>query len=172
MLRLFTLVVTLVTCVLFSQAPEFQQQYRQRLGGALDELTREVQRFADDAVAKGLTLEKALAQLHANTDDLARRRADAMIDTMARKTRLERQRAVFDSSNVITRLASLASDLDPTLASGTWSTFKPAMPTTLDGAAAALFGAAVGLLLMAGATAGVRSVKRRFGGGRAGHARA
>ena len=36
-----------------SQAPEFGQQYRQRLGGAIDELNRVVARFDEDARRPG-----------------------------------------------------------------------------------------------------------------------
>ena len=53
------LIVGVVFGGAFSQAPEFAQQYRQRLGGALDELTAIVQRFDQDAARAGLDRRRA-----------------------------------------------------------------------------------------------------------------
>ena len=47
--RAVALGVGVLCGALASQAPEFAQQYRQRLGGALDELTAIVAQFDDDA---------------------------------------------------------------------------------------------------------------------------
>jgi hypothetical protein len=157
--RLLTLIVALVFGGLFSQGPEFQQQYRQRLGGALDELNREIARFDADAQAVGVTPEAALTRLAANADELARRRADAEMDALARRDRLVRQSALFESEGVIGRLTTLATDYDPQLALGTWRAFRPAMPTTLDGAAATMFGAGIGLFLVIMATLTARGVR-------------
>ena len=159
--RLITLVFALLSAALFSQAPEFQQQYRQRLGGELDALTREVTRFGAEAAALGLSLSAAVDRLLHNGDELARGRGRAMAEMITRQDRLERQRRSFEADGVIGRLSALAADLDPELAAGTWRSFRPAVPTTLDGLAAALFGAGVGLFGVAGATllwrlAGVR----------------
>lgn len=41
--------VSLVFAGLFSQAPEFSQQYYQRIGGAIDELQRGRQQFDENA---------------------------------------------------------------------------------------------------------------------------
>jgi hypothetical protein len=60
-----------------SQGPEFAQQYRQRLGGAIDELRRVVARFESDARAVGETRDGALRRLGANADELARRQGEA-----------------------------------------------------------------------------------------------
>jgi hypothetical protein len=133
---------------LFSQAPEFQQQYRQRLGGALDEVRREIDRFDLDARAVGVTPDVAIERLRTNPDEIARRRAAAELDLIARGARLTRQQRVFETESVIGRLTTLAADYDPDLAVGTWKAFRPAVPTTLDGAAAALFGTGIGLFLV------------------------
>ena len=52
-----------------SQGPEFSQQYRQRLGGGIDELRQVVGRFDADARAHGETRRCAIARLRANPDD-------------------------------------------------------------------------------------------------------
>ena len=147
--RLITLLVAIVMGCLFSQAPEFQQQYRQRLGGALDEVTREVERFAEDARTSGLSAGEAITRLKANADDVARKRGIAAEDTIARKERLERQQQIFADASIVGRLTALVVDYDPMLAAGTWASFRPAVPTTLDGLAAGLFGAGIGLFAVA-----------------------
>src|SRR4051812_31978800 len=60
-----------------SRGPEFAQQYRQRLGGAVDELRRVVERFDADAQGAGHTREGAITQLQGNPDRLASAQADA-----------------------------------------------------------------------------------------------
>ncbi len=160
--RLITLFVALIFGGLFSQAPEFQQQYRQRLGGALDEIQRAIQRFDDDARAVGVTPEAAVERLAGNSDELARRRATAELDTLARRDRLLRQQKVFETESVIGRLTVLAVDYVPQLVAGTWSAFRPAVPTTLDGAAAGLFGAGIGLFLVVLTTLTSRGIRSRL----------
>ena len=147
--RLLTILIAGLFAALFSQAPEFQQQYRQRLGGELDALQREVARFGEDAAKEGVSIEAAIARLRQNADELARGRGRAMADMITRKAGLERQAAAFESDGVIGRLTSLISDLDPALARGTWASFRPAVPSTLDGLAAALFGGGIGLFAVA-----------------------
>ena len=48
---------------LFSQAPEFAQQYRQRIGGAVDELRIVVADFDRDAATSQMTRDEALDEL-------------------------------------------------------------------------------------------------------------
>lgn len=43
--RMLTMAMALLGGVFFSQAPEFAQQYRQRIGGALDELKIMISEF-------------------------------------------------------------------------------------------------------------------------------
>ena len=51
--RPIALAVALVLGFLLSQAPEFAQQYRQRLGGAVDELARIITQFDEDSARSG-----------------------------------------------------------------------------------------------------------------------
>ena len=52
--RTMALAAALLGGVTTSQLPEFAQQYRQRLGGAIDALTQVVEEFRADAAAHGL----------------------------------------------------------------------------------------------------------------------
>jgi len=161
--RLITLIVAMLFGGVFSQAPEFQQQYRQRLGGALDELSRAIAQFDADALAVGVTPVVAISRLKGNPDALARRRADAEVEALDRRDRLQHQQSVFETASVIGRLTVLAADYDPQLVAGTWQSFRPAVPTTTDGAAAALFGAGIGLFFVVMATLTSQGLKRRLG---------
>jgi hypothetical protein len=51
--RRLALAIGLIAGLLGSQGPEFSQQYRQRIGGALNELKRIVTEFDDEAAREG-----------------------------------------------------------------------------------------------------------------------
>ncbi|MFD0935175.1 DUF2937 family protein, partial [Methylobacterium trifolii] len=55
---------------LAAQGPEFAQQYAQRLGGAVDELRREIATLEADAKATGNTRDGAVERLRGNPDGL------------------------------------------------------------------------------------------------------
>ncbi|MBR7518809.1 DUF2937 family protein, partial [Mycobacterium tuberculosis] len=52
--RVIYLLPAILLGATLSQAPEFAQQYRQRLGGAVDELQTIIARFSADAARLGL----------------------------------------------------------------------------------------------------------------------
>lgn len=164
--RLITLFIMLLFGGLFSQGPEFQQQYRQRLGGALDEINREIRRFEADAKAVGVTPDEAIRRLMSNPDELAQRRAMAEVALVARRDNLRHQQEVFATENVFARLTTLAATADPEIALGTWQTFRPALPATIDGAAAGLLGAGIGLFLAVFSSLGVQTIRHFRSGGR------
>lgn len=164
--RLFTLVIMLLFGGLFSQGPEFQQQYRQRLGGAIDEINREISRFDADARAVGVTPDEAIRRLMSNPDELGQRRAMAEVALVARRDNLVHQQEVFSSENVFARLTTLATTYDAEIALGAWRSFRPAVPATIDGAAAGLLGAGIGLFLAVFSSIGVATVRRLRSGGR------
>src|SRR3954447_13186465 len=91
-----------------SQTPEYAQQYRQRLGGAIDELRRVVERFERDAQAIGQTREGAIGQLDQSREELVRRQGEAMRANVERMARLERQSRTFQTAGPFPRLAALA----------------------------------------------------------------
>lgn len=131
--RTISLAVALVGAVAASQAPEFAQQYRQRLGGAIDELQSVVSRFDEDATAQGLDRRGALERLGGNTDPLARARADAASVSITRLDRLSRQRDAMAEAGPVGRIVSVAADPDPLVARRALEAFEPAIPTTGEG---------------------------------------
>ena len=72
--RRFALALGLLLAVVTSQLPEFVQQYRQRLGGALDEVRQVIAAFDSEAQAQALSREAGIARLETNPDPLAQAR--------------------------------------------------------------------------------------------------
>ena len=143
-LRRFALMFGLFCGVAASQLPEFAQQYRQRLGGALDELTVLVEQFASEAEAAGLDTKGAIAQLEANGDQLVRERGRAMEQTIVRRDRLADQKARMREAAPFERLLVFAQSYDAGIARRAWGDFEPAVPTTTEGFVSAGAGALVG----------------------------
>jgi hypothetical protein len=138
--RRLALAIGLLCGVAATQAPEFAQQYRQRLAGAVDELSRIVDQFDAEAASQSLDPSGAVARLEANSDQLARERGAAIRDDSIRLARLRADLAAFKDSGPWRRLAALAIDFDPKTARRTWKDFEPAVPTTLEAFVVGLFG--------------------------------
>jgi hypothetical protein len=137
--RTLSLAVAILGAVAASQLPEFTQQYSQRLGGAIDELTRIVKRFDSDSVAVNETRQGALARLAQSPDELARRQSTAMAANIARLGTLQAQQAEMALAGQLGRIQAFVSDPDPDVAAATWRAFQPGVPTT--GEAAVIGGA-------------------------------
>ena len=87
----FALAVAVLAGLIGSQAPEFAQQYRQRLGGALEELNRIIAEFEGEVRAENFTPAEGLRRLEANADPLARERGEDIAEAMDRAKRLNEQ---------------------------------------------------------------------------------
>ncbi|QKV18807.1 DUF2937 family protein [Oricola thermophila] len=144
--------------VVTSQAPEFAQQYRQRLGGALQELRVVVEAFDADASRSGLGRAEALAAYRASADDFLRDRGVSIARTIARYDSLRLQAARFETWPEALRPAILAGEVDADLVRGTWRDFRPGVPVTVSGAIWAAVGFLLGLLLARGAGAAGRGI--------------
>jgi hypothetical protein len=144
LLRRFALAVGLACGLIGAQAPEFAQQYRQRLAGAVDELARVVATFDSEARAKNLTPDQAIERLEQNADPLARERGRDMADDKARLDHLRDALAAFTDAAPVKRLFAVAATFDATTARRALGDFQPAVPTTVEGFivafAAAVFG--------------------------------
>jgi hypothetical protein len=123
-----------ILCALIgAQGPEFAQQYRQRLAGAVDELTRIVSTFDDEAASDSLRPDEAIARLEANSDPLARERGADIYTDIQRLDRLKASLAAFQQQPAsLERLVLLGRNYDPTTALQTWKDFEPAIPTSTE----------------------------------------
>ena len=126
--------------VLFSQIPEFMQQYLQRLGGHLDEARRQLANFTRTAAQSGLSLDQLIHQTSANSDPAVAKLGAVMGESATRVETLEAARSALLDAHVWSRPFVFLQHIDRQIASGTWQDFKPAMPTTVEGLVYALFG--------------------------------
>ncbi|WP_134496122.1 DUF2937 family protein [Microvirga pakistanensis] len=147
-----------------SQGPEYGQQYRQRLGGTIDELTRVIARFDADAAANGETQEGAIARLRSNPDDLVSRQGIAMQGNVERLGRLQTHRETMMQAGPFARIALMARDGDRDVMEATFRDFEPAMPVTEEGLLATAIGFLAvwgGILLLAGFLRSLRRSRTR-----------
>ncbi len=146
--------------VLFSQAPEFFQQYLQRLGGHLDEALRQLARFRQTAADAGLTLDQLIDRTAASADQAVAPLGRAMREAVTRADTLQAAHDALASASAWSRPFVFLRHLDAGIARATWAVFKPAVPTTAEGLAYALAGM---LVFLAAYHLGLR---RMFGGRR------
>lgn len=147
--------------VVASQGPEYSQQYRQRLGGAIDELRQVVGRFDADAQAHGETRESAITRLRGNSDDLASRQGAAMQANVERLDRLDAHRQAMLDAGPFRRVALMVRDGDEDVMQAAYRDFEPAVPVTEEGILSAALGFVAvwgGVLLLMGF---LRSLVRR-----------
>ncbi|MEP0232060.1 DUF2937 family protein [Roseibium sp.] len=146
MTRMLMLIVAVICGTATSQLPEFAQQYRQRIGGAIDALQEVMADFEADASQFGLTVDEAIVRLKSGADDFARERGETMEQTRARLSKLVDQRDALATSGPFARLAVVLESMDPKLAQSTAEDYEPALPVTMEGAVSAGLGGVAGLL--------------------------
>ncbi len=130
-----------------SQAPEFAQQYAQRLGGAVDELRTIVQNFDQDALKAGLARESGIQRLEASPDTFVVKRGTSIRETIRRYETLQGQQVAMQAPDVLSRVGAMVKDYDPAIASQAMKAFKPALPLTLEGGFFGLLGFLAGSLV-------------------------
>lgn len=144
--RMLTLLIAITSGVLFSQAPELSQQYRQRLGGAVDELTIRIQDFDVHANHNGLDREEALGIYARSPEEFIRSQGEAIRQTFDRYERLSSQLEELVLSSPILRPLVVARRLDTVTFSNALRDFVPAVPLSAAGAVWAGLGLVAGLL--------------------------
>jgi hypothetical protein len=91
--RILFVLLILAGGAVFSQSPEFAQQYRQRIGGALDELQTIVSPFEAQAAKFGLEREAALETYTASQSPFLVGQGQTMRETIERYIKLSLQQA-------------------------------------------------------------------------------
>ncbi len=129
-----------IGAVAFSQAPEFMQQYLQRLGGHLDEARRQLQQFQEAAARSGLTLNQLIAQTNASAEPAVSKLGGVMSGTVARVNELAAAQSALEHATLWDRPFVFLHQVDPGIARATWAIFRPAVPTTPEGLVYALVG--------------------------------
>jgi Protein of unknown function (DUF2937) len=149
-----------------SQAPEYAQQYRQRLGGAVEELRVVVADFDRDAENSQLTRRQALDEMQGSPTRFARDRGASMERTIRRFEALFEQRRLLDQSAPIARPLFVLRNPDSEIANGAWQDFEPAVPLNVPGAVYGGLGALIALLLARLAIGAKRQLRRSGDDGR------
>ena len=143
-IRRLALFFAMLSGVVTTQMPEYWQQYRQRLEGAIDELSLIVAQFDAENAAYKLTQREGIAHLEASLDPLVKARGVQMQHIVWRLQKLQRIDAAFDDKNLPAKWWTLATTFDPAIAARAYEAYQPAIPTTVDGFMAGLVGFFVG----------------------------
>lgn len=136
--------------VIFSQAPEFFQQYLQRLGGHLAEARRQLEAFAEVASRSGLSLDRLAADAAGQADPALARLGPLIGRSQARVADLAAAEGALRGASVWSRPFVFARHFDPEIGRATAAVFRPAVPTTAEGLVYAVAGMALILLLYHG----------------------
>jgi hypothetical protein len=131
--RLLDRILCVLGAVLFSQVPEFMQQYLQRLGGHLDEARLTISRFRDAAAQSGSTLDQLVANSAQNPDPSMRNVGGVIQGAIARADELASADAALRGASVWTRPFVFLRHADWGIAKATWEIYRPAVPTTAEG---------------------------------------
>jgi Protein of unknown function (DUF2937) len=129
--RRLALAIALLAGLIGSQGPEFAQQYRQLLGGGLEELNRMVSEFDGEVGRQNLTRAEGLSRLEKNDDPLARERGRDTRKAIDRATRLNEQMEAMNSAGPLMRLYLVAKNFDAETAHSTLDNYEPAAPLSL-----------------------------------------
>jgi hypothetical protein len=130
----------LLGAILFSQVPEFIQQYVQRLGGHLDEARRQLAQLRETAAQSGLTLDQLTARTSADPDRAVAQLGSLLHRVAERVQDLATAEAAIRNASLWSRPFVFSRYVDPAIARSTWAVFRPAVPTTVEGLVYALAG--------------------------------
>jgi hypothetical protein len=165
--RMLTMAAAILGGLFFSQAPEFAQQYRQRIGGALDELKVMITQFDTQANHHGLGRQEALNVYAASPETFLRKQGDTMRGIFQRYDGLLEQQEELMSASLPIKPFVVMRNADPMTFTNTWRDYVPAVPIDAAGLIWAGGGfftgwiiAGVFGLLLKGATRPLRNRKR------------
>ncbi len=139
-MRTIALALAIAGGIAASQVPEFAQQYRQRLGGAVDELARVLDSFDQDAATSGDGPRRR--PRHHGQEHRAAGACPGvtMAKAIIRYDRLLKQQIAFQNSVPFARLTVFFQDFDRPLVESTLRDYEPAVPTTSEGFVFAVIG--------------------------------
>ncbi|WP_173932025.1 DUF2937 family protein [Chelativorans sp. Marseille-P2723] len=155
------LVVSLIGGAVASQAPEFAQQYRQRLHGAHWELTQIVTDFDAGAVRHGLDREEALGLYDKVPPPFLQDRSRSMRRIIERAEHLDRQVQRLADLPPVLRPLLVMVDPDKDVFQGTLHDFETAVPLTAHGLVWTAAGLLAGFGLIRLAVFPLRQRRRR-----------
>ncbi|MGO4707411.1 DUF2937 family protein [Microvirga sp. 2MCAF38] len=157
-LRIIAFGCGLIGAGIASQGPEFSQQYRQRLGGAVDELNRIIDHFDQNAASHGEARDQSIARLRNNPDKLVSEQGEAMQANVERLGNLDAQRRAMAQAGSFSRIFVMVREGDVDVMRAAYADFEPAVPITQEGVVSAASGFIIvwgGVLVLAGFVRGL-----------------
>ncbi|MCX6936765.1 MAG: DUF2937 family protein [Verrucomicrobia bacterium] len=136
-----------VGAVSLSQAPEFFQQYFQRLGGNLDEARLVLARYEAVARESGISLAQLVETTRAQSSAPVAKLGALIVEAQDRVETLAMAEQALRLASVWTRPFVFLAQHDAGITRGTWAVFKPAVPVTIEGAIYAGVGMGLALLV-------------------------
>lgn len=133
--RALIIAVGLAVAAGAAQAPEFIQQYTQRLGGWRDAYAQQLADLDKRAKEAGLSRENYIAALRRSGDQNAVREGDYLALLPGYTAALQRAYKELSEASPWMRALIFAGHYNAELARRVWRDYKPAVPTNLEGAA-------------------------------------
>jgi Protein of unknown function (DUF2937) len=124
--------------------PSFIAQYRQRIGGALDQALRDLAPFQEIANQRFNGSMQALLQHHLNSSDKTFHSEGAALATMVDSAQHLREAAQALNTDLLHQLLYLLKSADGKMLSATWAIFQPAFGLSME---SLLLAAVVGVMI-------------------------
>lgn len=142
--RRLALFVALLFGFFATQVPEYVQQYRQALGGAIGELAAIVSAFDDRTAQHNLTEIQGIDRLKANAEPIAHGEGVQMQENVDRLRKLRDAQTAFRNEGPVVRLGTVVTHFDGRVARSAWNEFEPAVPTSPEAFVLGLIGFLIG----------------------------
>lgn len=153
-------IVSVIGALIFSQAPQFFEQYLRVLEGALAEARRNLGEASTKAAELGLTLEQFIDAHLRNSNPIFRKSGEVYQSAVERMQSYESAHQSLNNASVWERPFSMLAHFDSELYSA--MQFTPGLPLTTEGIVYALVGVLVALCVYHGLLSlPVRLIKRR-----------
>ena len=143
---IFTITTTLLLGALFSQFPEFYQQYLQRVGGQLDGIRLEISDLDQRAASVQSNRFQYIRRLLENGDPIVQNEGHSLARLLGRQIKLQRTFDDLNTSDTLWRSVRFAQHFSNDIAIPTLYSFRPAVPITVEGAYYFSLGAFLGWL--------------------------
>lgn len=134
MRKILVIMMGLVCGAVLAQAPEFIQQYTQRLGGWRDAYALQISDLDKRAKEFGLSREDYVTALQFSDDPKAVREGNHLALLPGYYETLNLAHKQLTTAGPVSRIFVFAEHYNGALAQSVWSDYKPAVPTNTEGA--------------------------------------
>lgn len=161
MKRILVILVGLACAAGASQAPEFTQQYLQRLGGWRDSYADLVAKLDARAAGFGMSRSEYIEALRRSDDPKVLKEAENIALWPVYEAELKEAYKAIDEAPPLLRAVRMVQHFKRPVAEATWDGFRPAVPATTESAAYGGAGFVAGWLLVGILGVPARALRRR-----------